>query len=129
MLIIIGNIADLEANNQNPKLQRSIIWKLIERCKRHHYYIDVTSQLAEAWLAEFTTAENLGEKRIHYVCNNTMATPFKPGEQLPLNAPNIKYPGLADVEFHPSLPRIKVSNGPSEADGDQFAGGYAEAEE
>jgi hypothetical protein len=104
MLIIIGNITDLEANNKNARHQRSIIWKLIEHFKRHHFCVDITDQLAEAWQAEFTTAEDLGEKRIHYVRNNAMATQFafKPAQQVPFNVENIGCPGPADADFHPS---------------------------
>jgi hypothetical protein len=64
--------------------------------------------------AEFTTADDLGEKRIHYVRNNAIATQlaFKPAERLPFNVQNFNQSGPVDVEFHPSLPTVPTANEP-----------------
>jgi hypothetical protein len=48
MLIIIGNIDGLEANNQSWKFQRSITSMQIEHSKSHNFCINVTNQVAEA---------------------------------------------------------------------------------
>lgn len=91
---------------------------MTEHCKSHHFCVDVTDEIAKTWQAEFAIAEDLGEKRIHYVRNNAMATQFvfdAPVLQ-PFNVPNFGQAGPTDIEVQSSLPTVPTASAIEPAD-------------
>lgn len=72
MLIIIANVDQIELSNPSPGYKRTKVARLIEYCKTHNCCVNIVGELAEKCQAQFTTAEDLGEKRVHFVRNNNI---------------------------------------------------------
>jgi len=107
MLIIVGNIGELEKSSDGQSFKSSKISQLFEYIKRKNFRVSITGKLAEGWKAPFATADDLGERRIAFVRNEQAAVnlAFIPDETPTYVVHDIE-PGITQTEYQPERPQV-----------------------
>ena len=73
MLIIIGNIPQVEKRMDGMAYKNSKIAQLFDYVKSNNFRVCVVGELEKEWQAQFDTADDLGDRRIAFVRNENVA--------------------------------------------------------